>query len=237
MTDKYSMSQEKNIFLAKRLLVDVVYKSANLEGIAVTYANTVDILNDVNVDNLKPSEINKVFCLRDAWHFVLDNINDDLNLGFLQSVHEIVAKADVGYRELGQFRREDVLISGTVWRPDIPDSEKLHRELQEILRIENTTEKAITVMLWIMRSQMFTDGNKRVASLAGNKLLIQNGKGIISVPVELDGVFKSMLVKYYESNDMQELKEWVYNNCIDGVNSEIQQVNADEQDECDEAEL
>lgn len=220
MTDKYSMPKEKNIFLAKRLLVDVVYKSANLEGIAVTYANTVDILNDVNVENIKPSEISKVCCLRDAWHFVLDNIDSDLNLGFLQSVHEIVAKADVGYRELGNFRKDDVLISGTVWRPEIPDAEKLHRELQDILKIENTTEKAITVMLWIMRCQMFTDGNKRVAAMAGNKILIQNGKGILSVPVELDGVFKSMLVKYYETNDMGELKEWVYNNCIDGVNSE-----------------
>lgn len=228
MNDKYSMSQEKNIFLAKRLLVDVVYKSANLEGIAVTYANTVDILNDVNVEQLKPSEINKVCCLRDAWHFLLDHINDDINLGFLQSVHEIVAKAELGYRELGQLRKDDVLISGTVWRPDIPDPEKLHFELQEILKTENITERAIMVMLWIMRSQMFTDGNKRVASMVSNKILIQNGKGIISVPVELDGVFKTMLVKYYETNDMQDLKQWVYDNCIDGVNSEVQIEKAEE---------
>ncbi len=234
MTDKYSMTQEKNIFLAKRLIVDVVYKSANLEGIAVTYANTIDILNDVNVEKLKPSEINKVFCLRDAWHYVLDHIDDELNLGFLQSVHEIVAKADVSYRELGQFRRDDVLISGTMWRPEIPNSERLHCELQDILEIVNVTERAITAMLWVMRSQMFTDGNKRVASMVGNKILIQNGKGIITVPVELDGVFKSMLVKYYETNDIQELKEWVYNNCIDGVNSENQQTNTDEQYECEE---
>lgn len=235
MTDKYFMSQEKNIFLAKRLLVDVVYKSANLEGIAVTYANTVDILNDVNVENLKPSEINKVCCLRDAWHFVLDHIDDDIHLGYLQSVHEIVAKADVGYRELGQFRRDDVLISGTTWRPEIPNPEKLHSELQKILKIENVTERAITAMLWIMRCQMFTDGNKRVASMIGNKILIQNGNGIISVPVELDGAFKSMLVKYYETDNMEELKEWIYNKCIDGVNSsEYQQENIDEHDECAE---
>ena len=48
LDNKYNMSQENNIFFAKRLLVDNIYKSANLEGIAVTFANTNDILNDVN---------------------------------------------------------------------------------------------------------------------------------------------------------------------------------------------
>lgn len=66
MQDKYNMPQQTNILMAKRLLVDVVYKSANLEGIAATFAETNDILNDVNVQNIKPSEISKVCDIRDA---------------------------------------------------------------------------------------------------------------------------------------------------------------------------
>ena len=46
---------------------------------------------------------------------------------------------------------------------------------------------------------------------------IENGNGIMSVPVELDGTFKTLLVKYYETNDMTEIKKWVYDNCLDGV--------------------
>ena len=61
--------------MAKRLLVDVVYKSANLEGMAVTFAETNDILNDVNVQNIKPSEISKVCNLRDAWKYFIEHIN------------------------------------------------------------------------------------------------------------------------------------------------------------------
>ena len=176
--DKYKMSQDENIFIAKRLLVDSIYKSANLEGIAVTFAQTIDILNDINVDKIKPSEIGKVCCLRDAWNY----------------------------------------ISGTSWRPEIPIPEKLHKELLNMLKIENCTDRALTIMLWIMRTQFFKDGNKRVATLIANKILIENGCGIFSVPVELDGTFKSMLVLYYETNNMNELKEWLYNNCIDGIN-------------------
>ena len=61
LRDKYAMDIEENIWIAKRLLVDSVYTSANLEGIAVTFAQTQDILNNVNVSHLTPKDINKVF--------------------------------------------------------------------------------------------------------------------------------------------------------------------------------
>lgn len=217
MKDKYNMTQKDNILMAKRLLVDAVYKSANLEGIAVTFAQTNDILNDVNVDNVKPSEIGKVCCLRDAWQYVIENINKQLHLGFIEEVHTLIAKTELDYQDLGRIRTSDVLISGTNWRPETPNPEILHQELQEILKIENITERAIIVMLWIMRNQIFKDGNKRVATLIANKVLIENGKGILSVPVELDGKFKSLLVNYYETNNIEEIKQWIYNNCIDGI--------------------
>lgn len=217
MENKYKMSQKENIFIAKRMIVDAVYKSANLEGIAVTFAQTVDILNDVNVDSLKPSEINKVCCIRDAWHFILDNINKPMDLAFIEEVHELIARSELDYRYLGKVRTDNVLISGTSWRPEIPNPEILHFELMELLEIKNETDKALTIMLWIMRNQIFKDGNKRVATIIANKLLIENGCGIISIPVELDGTFKSMLVKYYETNNMDELKRWLYDNCLTGV--------------------
>ena len=46
MKDKYNMSLEDNIFFAKRKLVDNIYKSANLEGIAVTFADTYAFMNN-----------------------------------------------------------------------------------------------------------------------------------------------------------------------------------------------
>ena len=63
LQDKYAMDETENIWIAKRLLVDSVYSSANLEGIAVTFAQTQDILNNVNVSQLTPKDINKVLLL------------------------------------------------------------------------------------------------------------------------------------------------------------------------------
>ena len=80
--DIYNMTKEENIFCAKRVLVDSIYKQANLEGIGVTFAETQDILNNVNVSKLTPIEINKVCCLRDAWEYMIEHINDSLDLEY-----------------------------------------------------------------------------------------------------------------------------------------------------------
>lgn len=217
MKDKFEMSQELNIEMAKRMLVDAIYKSANLEGIAVTFAQTIDVLNNVSV-SLTPNEVGKICSLRDAWHYTLDNINTGMDLGFLENLHTYVARADLPYSQWGVIRTDEVMISGTFWRPEIPNIEKLHRELMDIMTIPCVTDRALTVMLWAMRNQIFRDGNKRVATIAANKILIEGGRGLISIPVELDSKFKQMLVEFYENNDSGEIKNFLYENCLDGVN-------------------
>ena len=218
LQDRYDMSKDENVFCAKRVLVDSVYKQANLEGIAVTYADTVDILNDVNSKNLSPTEISKVCCLRDGWKYLLENLTLPIDLAYLETLHEIVARFDVDYRYLGKPRIDDVLITGTTWRPEIPDFYEVHEKLNDMLMNENITDRAFRTGLWLMRVQPFKDGNKRVGSFLINRILIENGKGLFNVPVEKDGAFKQMLVNYYESEDMDELLDFCRNECMDGVN-------------------
>lgn len=77
-------------------------------------------------------------------------------------------------------------------------------------------QKKITCC-WCQRSQMFLDGNKRVANLIANKEMIRCGQGIIAVPVEKIGEYFTKLIKYYETNEMDSIKTWIYHNCIDGI--------------------
>ena len=60
------------------------------------------------------------------------------------------------------------------------------RELEDLLnqKEKTKTEVAIEVMLYIMRRHMFIDGNKRVAMLFANKIMIDNGCGIITISQE-----------------------------------------------------
>lgn len=216
MISKYKMSKEDNIFFAKRKLVDNIYKSANLEGIAVTFADTYSFMNNVNTGNISIDDMLKLKGLKDSWEYVLNTIDEELTIDYIKKIHFEICKGQ-NVTPLGEFRDKGVGITGTSWRPKLPSECDYEAELKELLSIPNNLERCITIFCWIQRSQMFLDGNKRVANLVANKEMIKNGEGIISIPVDKIGEYFTKLIYYYETNDMQELKEWIYNNCIDGI--------------------
>lgn len=215
MEDKYKMTLEQNIFLAKRNLVDNVYASARMEGINITFPQTKTILDGVNVNSLKIDDIQCVLNLRDAWKFVINNIKKQFNLEFVCKVNEYVARNES--LEWGTLRNGRVEITGTQYIPEIPNKEGVEEDIKKIIKIENATQRAITYMLYGMRKQLFWDGNKRTSTIAANKIMIENGAGIIKVPDEKLERFNELLTKYYDTNEMQEISNFIYENCIDGI--------------------
>lgn len=216
MENKYNMTKEDNIFFAKRKLVDNIYKSANLEGIAVTFADTYSFMNNVNTGNISIDDMLKLKGLKDSWEFILNTIDDKLTIDYIKKIHFQICKGQNIF-PLGEFRNRGVGITGTSWRPKLPSECDYEKELKEIISIPHELDRCISLFCWIQRSQMFLDGNKRVANLIANKEMIRYGQGIISVPVEKIGEYFTKLIDYYETNDMKEIKKWIYNYCIDGI--------------------
>lgn len=210
------MTKEDNIFFAKRKLVDNIYKSANLEGIAVTFADTYSFMNNVNTGKISIDDMLKLKGLKDAWEYVLNTIDEELTIDYIKKIHFEICKGQ-NINPLGNFRDRKVGITGTSWRPKLPEECNYTKELQEILNSPHKLEKCINLFCYLQRSQMFIDGNKRVANLIANKEMIRNGQGIISIPVDKIGDYLTRLIKYYETNNNKELIEWIYNNCIDGI--------------------
>lgn len=215
MENKYNMTLEQNIFLAKRNLVDNIYANARMEGINITFPQTKTILEGVNVPNLKIDEIQCVLNLRDAWKFVIANIDEEFNLEFICKINEYVARNES--LEWGKLRTGRVEITGTEYMPEVPDKNKVAKEINDILKIENATERAIKYMLYGMRSQLFWDGNKRTSTIAANKIMIANGVGIIKVPDNKLEEFNKLLTEFYNTNDMTKISKFIYENCIDGI--------------------
>ena len=219
MENKNQLTREQNVFIAKRNIVDYIWKSANLEGIGVTYPETQIIYDGGVVNGLKVNEIIAINNLKYAWEFILENEMIELNYNLLCELHKLVADKLVLDVTLGKLRTTLVNIGGTSFKPLFPIESQIKEELYELLNKDvSKTETAIEVMLWIMRRQMFIDGNKRVAMLFANKIMIDNGCGIITISQENQLVFYEKLIKFYETNDNEDLKEWIYNNCIDGIN-------------------
>ena len=138
-------------------------------------------------------------------------------MDYIKKIHFQICKGQ-NVEPLGDYRDCGVGITGTSWRPKLPSECNYDNELAEIKKIDNPLDRCITLFCWIQRSQMFKDGNKRVANLVANKEMIKNGQGIIAVPVEKIGEYFTVLIDFYETNDYKKIKQWIYDNCIDGVN-------------------
>lgn len=154
--------------------------------------------------------------LKDAWEYVLNTIDEDLTIDYIKKIHFEICKVQ-NISPLGDFRDRGVGITGTSWIPKLPEECDYNKELVNIMKNENKLDRCIDIFCWLQRSQMFIDGNKRVANLIANKEMIKNGQGIISIRVEEIGNYLTKLINYYETNDNTDLKEWLYETCIDGV--------------------
>lgn len=215
MENKYNLTLEQNTFLAKRNIIDNIYAGARMEEINVTFLQVKKILEGINVPNLKIDEIQCILNLRDAWKYVINNIKEEFNINFICKINELVARNES--IEWGVLRSGNVQITGTEYIPDVPEEEVVKKQITEILKIKNTTERAIEYMLYGMRSQLFWDGNKRTSMICANKIMIENGNGIIKVPDNKLEEFNTLLSEFYTSNDKVKIKQFIFANCIDGI--------------------
>lgn len=219
MKNKFYLTREQNVFVAKRNIVDYIWKSANLEGIGVTYPETQAIYDGGIVNGLTVDKIIAINNLKYSWQFILENGEMVYDFKMLCHLHKLTCDKLVLDQNLGRLRTTPVNIGGTSWKPQFPIESQIKEELVTLLnQPEKTkTEIAIEIMLWIMRRQMFIDGNKRVGMLFANKIMIDNGCGIITISQENQPTFFEKLIKFYESGDNTDLKQWIYETSIDGI--------------------
>jgi prophage maintenance system killer protein len=216
MKDKFNMTQEENIYLAKRNIVDSMWKSANLEGIAITFPETQAIYDGMNIGKFRIDEIQTINNLKHAWQFVIASILQDIDFNYLSSINSLVGSNIVDMA--GKMRIYDVAMGGTTWKPELPTLEKIEDILFSRETYESVTEKILIMMCRLMKLQVFNDGNKRTAMLIANHELIKNGKGILSISDDVKIEFGTRLIKYYENeNELNNLIELLYNNCLDGI--------------------
>ncbi len=219
MKNKFNLTREQNVFVAKRNIVDYIWKSANLEGIMVTYFETQAIYDGGIVNGLTVDKIIAINNLKYSWEFILETEGIDYDFKTLCHLHKLTCDKLVLDQNLGKLRTTPVNIGGTTWKPQFPIESQIKEELQELLnQTEKTkTEIAIEIMLWIMRRQMFIDGNKRIGMLFANKIMIDNGCGIITISQKNQPIFFEKLIKFYETGDNSDLKKWIYDTSIDGI--------------------
>lgn len=215
MQPKFKMSREENVFVAKRNLVDYIYNSAKLEGCNVTFPETQTILDGVNVGNVTLDDIQTILNLRDAWRFVLSSLDQPFDVDYICRVNDFVSRRES--LQWGVLRTGRVGISGTNYEPPVPVRQDVERQIAQILSAESATERAINYFLWACRAQLFWDGNKRISTVCANKILIAAGEGILTVRDADVLTFNQLLLQFYNTGDPSEIKPWLYEHSIDGI--------------------
>nr|WP_321317544.1 Fic family protein [uncultured Campylobacter sp.] len=170
----------------------------------------------LNVSTLKVDELVAINNLKYAWQFIFDTMQyPKVDFAFVCEINIIIGSGL--YNNSGFIRSVPVDIGGTSWKPNLAMKADIADIIDDINNTENATEKAIDLMLYIMRQQMFLDGRKRTATLCANRILIENGAGLINIKVEDIEEFKTKLLKYYETNERDEIKDFLFKNGIDGM--------------------
>lgn len=202
------------IEMAKRLLVDSIWKSANLEGLGTTFPKTEAILANAPTET-KSEEVLFVINMKRAWQFLLDNLDSPNNLILLREYNKVVG--ELLFHNNGEIRTFPVQIGGTSWEPELPNSAAIIADLEEIDKINDIELKSLKFFCFVARTQMFIDGNKRVAQLIANKILIENDIGIFQIPIEKLERFKILLIEFYETADDTAIIAFMKESCIKRV--------------------
>ena len=156
----------------------------------------------------------KIVNLKHAWEFILNKnvILSDTNYALLYEINKMLEERF--YYTAGKLRNTPVTIGETTWKPDLSIESIIKEDLEEIFNKElNDVDKAIELLLYTMKKQIFIDGNKRTAVIYSNHYLISKGKGIIAIPAELTEEFKDLLIPYYEGRDEKEIKKFIKKKC------------------------
>lgn len=216
MKDKFNLTKEENIFLAKRNIVDSIWKSANIEGILVTFSEIQQLYDGANISHLRVDEIITINNLKHAWQFIFSTIDSDVSFNYISSINALVGNSIID--SPGKLRVYEVKIGGTNWIPKIPSYEDYEKIIEDLKTIPNETKKILTFMCKLMKLQLFNDGNKRTSMLIANHELIKLGRGVLAVDVEDKVEFGKRIIDYYENEEkLQDLISFLYDKCLYGI--------------------
>lgn len=214
--DRFHMSPEESLFLAKKKWDENVYCGMRMENRNITFPQTKTILQGVNVPSVQLDDIQAVLNMRDAWRFLLGSMDEPLNFEYWCKLNEYIARNEE--LEWGKLRSGCVGISGSDYMPPVPSEAQAREELEAILTADTTaTAKALEAFVWGARGQFFWDGNKRTSMTLANKILISVGAGFLTITDRYMERFNGLLLDYYNTGESEALKDFLYENTIQGI--------------------
>ena len=215
LSDKFQLTLEQNRFLARKNIVEVIHSISRLENVNTTFPQTKTIIDGMSVSGISTHDIQVVLNLKNAWQYILST-DVPFDLGLACKINSFVA-----YNESlawGELRTGNVGISGVSFVPEIPIKADVEQMLNDLNHLPiSMTHRVLKTMYYMMRNQLFWDGNKRSAMICANYQLIMSGCGVLNINESQLETWHTLLSDFYEMNDDNEIIAWTYENCLYGL--------------------
>ena len=203
-----------NLDFARANMKSNIYDQAVLEGVATTFPQTEEIIENGIVNGVSASDVQKILNLKHAWEFILDRdvIQSKTNYHMLCHIAKLINEGF--YYDGGRIRGIPVTIGGTSYVPPIPIESVVIEKIDKIcLQEKEAIDIAIELCLYCMKTQVFKDGNKRASVIFANHYLIAKGMGFLVIPEKDVPKFKELLVKFYEGENIEVLRKFMKEHC------------------------
>lgn len=203
-----------NLDFARANMKSNIYDQAVLEGVATTFPQTEEIIENGTVNGMTADDVQKILNLKHAWEFILDKdvIQAESNYYLLCHIAKLVNEGF--FYDGGRIRGVPLSIGGTNFVPPISMESQVKEKIDEIIGSDKEAiDIAIDLCMYCMRTQVFIDGNKRASVIFANHFLIAHGLGLIVIPENHVPEFKRKLVTYYESADIGEIRAFLKEKC------------------------
>lgn len=214
LEDELSQVVVNNINFARANMKMNIYDQAILEGVATSFPQTEEIIENGKVFGVTATDVQKILNLKHAWEFILDKdvILSKSDYYILSYIAKIVNEGF--FIEGGRIRGVPVTIGGSSYIPSLPNEIDVKNKIKEITE-ENVEviDIAINLCLYCMKTQIFLDGNKRASVIFANHYLISNGGGFLVIPEKKVSEFKKLLVRYYEGEDITVISNFMKKYC------------------------
>lgn len=212
--DELSSDVINNIAFARANMKMNIYDQAVLEGVATSFPQTEEIIDNGKIFGVTATDVQKILNLKHAWEFILDRdvIASRSDYYMLSHIARVVNEGF--FAEGGRIRGVPVTIGGSSYVPPLPNELAVKEKIREIIEeSDEVINTAIKLCLYCMKTQIFLDGNKRASVIFANHYLISHGGGFLVIPEKEVPEFKRLLVKYYEGEDITVIADFMKKYC------------------------
>ena len=212
--DELSSDVINNIAFARANMKMNIYDQAVLEGVATSFPQTEEIIDNGKISGVTATDVQKILNLKHAWEFILDRdvIASRSDYYMLSHIARVVNEGF--FAEGGRIRGVQVTIGGSSYVPPLPNELDVKEKIREIIEeSDEVINTAIKLCLYCMKTQIFLDGNKRASVIFANHYLISHGGGFLVIPEKKVPEFKRLLVKYYEGEDITVIADFMKKYC------------------------